>query len=95
MRRRNLTERREQLPVEAARAIPITEVLARYGVTARRGMRPLCPFHDDGHADSFAVSPRKNVWHCFVCGVGGDGITFVMKYKGLDFAAAVRELAAA
>lgn len=52
-----------------------------------------CPFpdHRDEHP-SFSVSPEKQVFHCFGCGRKGDGIGFVMQYRGLRFMEALRIL---
>ena len=38
----------------------------------------LCPFHDDRNP-SMCVIPAKQIFHCFVCGAGGDVFTFVQK----------------
>lgn len=53
----------------------------------------LCPFHTETTA-SFTVSPGKRFFHCFGCNAHGDGIDFLMRHRGLDFADAVQELAA-
>lgn len=54
--------------------------------------RGLCPFHDDSHF-SFSVNAERNYWHCFAgCG-GGSIIDFWMKWQGVDFRQAVKELA--
>ena len=51
-----------------------------------------CPFHDD-HRPSFGVNDEGNYWNCWAgCG-GGSVIDFWMKWRGCDFAAAIRELA--
>lgn len=42
----------------------------------------LCPFHNE-KSPSFSVSPGKQLYHCFGCGVGGNVITFVMEYEKL------------
>lgn len=52
----------------------------------------LCPFHPDTKP-SFAVSPEKQIYHCFGCGAGGNVFNFVMRYHNLSFFEAVRELA--
>lgn len=52
-----------------------------------------CPFHNE-KTPSFSVSPGKQFYHCFGCGVHGSAISFLMEYDHLDFVAAVRQLAA-
>lgn len=52
----------------------------------------LCPFHDD-HSPSMYVVPSKQIFHCFVCGAGGDVFTFVEKYHRMDFREALEYLA--
>lgn len=50
-----------------------------------------CPFHRDDTA-SLVVTPAKNLWHCFGCGVGGGPIDWVMKVNGVSFRHAVELL---
>ncbi|MBS0187638.1 MAG: DNA primase [Planctomycetes bacterium] len=52
----------------------------------------LCPFHDD-HNPSMAVVPHKQIFHCFVCGTGGDVFTFVRKFHKMEFREALEYLA--
>ena len=52
----------------------------------------LCPFHDDRNPSMFVV-PHKRMFHCFVCGTGGNAIDFVMKYHGMGFREALETLA--
>ena len=51
-----------------------------------------CPFHDE-KTPSFTVSSDKQFYHCFGCGAHGTVIGFVMEYDGLEFPAAIEELA--
>lgn len=51
-----------------------------------------CPFHNE-KTPSFMVSREKQIWHCFGCGKGGDLISFVQEYEGLNFPEALRLLA--
>lgn len=52
----------------------------------------LCPFHDD-HKPSMTVVPHKQMFHCFVCGSGGDVFSFIQKYHKMDFREALEHLA--
>lgn len=52
----------------------------------------LCPFHDDRNP-SMCVIPAKQIFHCFVCGTGGDVFTFVQKYHSMGFREALAFLA--
>ena len=38
-----------------------------------------CPFHDD-HDPSLSINVEKQIYHCFVCGHGGNSIRFVQEY---------------
>ena len=52
----------------------------------------LCPWHDDARP-SLQVNPDRQTWKCWVCDVGGDVFSFVMKREGVDFPEAIRILA--
>ncbi len=51
-----------------------------------------CPFHNE-KTPSFTVSPEKQFYHCFGCGVHGTAIGFLMEYENLDFVEAIEVLA--
>ena len=51
-----------------------------------------CPFHNE-KTPSFTVSPNKQFYHCFGCGVHGSALDFLMQYEHLDFVEAVESLA--
>ncbi|MBS0289019.1 MAG: DNA primase [Proteobacteria bacterium] len=51
-----------------------------------------CPFHQE-KTPSFTVSPTKQFYHCFGCGMHGDVIRFLMDYQSLSFVDAVERLA--
>ncbi|MFN8581939.1 MAG: DNA primase [Gemmatimonadaceae bacterium] len=48
-----------------------------------------CPFHQGTHRN-FSVSARRRMYHCFVCGEGGDVFAFLQKRLGVDWPTAVR-----
>jgi DNA primase len=52
----------------------------------------LCPFHDD-HTPSMSVSPTKQIFKCWSCGVGGDALRFIQVRQGMDFREALLYLA--
>ncbi|HEY7060577.1 MAG TPA: DNA primase [Chloroflexota bacterium] len=58
-----------------------------------RSYRGLCPFHSE-KTPSFYVFPETQTWKCFGCAAGGDAFSFVMQRDNLEFAEALRDLAA-
>jgi len=54
----------------------------------------LCPFHGE-KSPSFAVSPSRQTYHCFGCGVHGNAIGFLMEHLGMGFVDAVSDLSQA
>ena len=72
----------------------IVDVVSQY-VTLKRSGRNflgLCPFHKE-KTPSFSVSPDKQIFHCFGCGVGGNVIHFVSKIESINFRESLEMLA--
>ncbi len=51
-----------------------------------------CPFHTE-KSPSFSVNRKKQFYHCFGCGVGGNAISFLIEFSHLDFVEAIEDLA--
>jgi len=71
----------------------LSDLISKYVQLTPRGNSFIgkCPFHNE-KTPSFNVSDEKGLFHCFGCKVGGNAITFLMKYKNLSFREAVNEL---
>ncbi len=84
----------EETIEQIAAANDIVEVIGSYFPLKRAGasFKALCPFHQE-KSPSFNVSPQRQSFHCFGCGVGGSVFRFVMDYEHLDFPSAVKKLA--
>ena len=56
----------------------IVDVISQYVHLKRSGRNffGLCPFHNE-KSPSFSVSPDKQIFHCFGCGVGGNVFSFI------------------
>ena len=72
----------------------IVDVISQYVILKRSGRNffGLCPFHKE-KSPSFAVSPDKQIFHCFGCGVGGNVFHFVSKIENMSFIETVQMLA--
>ncbi len=79
---------------EVRARLNIEDVIAEYVQLKRAGrnFKGLSPFSSE-KTPSFVVSPEKHIWHDFSSGKGGDIFSFVMEVEGLDFRAALEQLA--
>lgn len=76
-------------------AVDIVEIIGEHVKLTRAGAnyKGLCPFHTE-KTPSFTVNPERKTFRCFGCGEGGDAFDFMMRYHGMTFPEAVKELAA-
>jgi DNA primase len=74
--------------------VDIVDFVGRFVNLRKAGAnwKGLCPFHGE-KTPSFMVNPKKGIFHCFGCGVGGDVFGFLMRQDRLSFPEAVRALA--
>ncbi|WP_375724373.1 DNA primase [Arcobacter sp. KX21116] len=74
--------------------VDIVDTISQFLQLKKSGanFKACCPFHGES-TPSFVVSPAKQIYHCFGCGVGGDSIKFVMEYEKLSYPEAIEKLA--
>lgn len=75
-------------------AVDIVDVVGSYMTLRRAGkaMVGLCPWHDDSRP-SLQVNPERQTFRCWVCDVGGDVFSFLMRMEKLEFREALEQLA--
>ena len=74
--------------------LDVVDVVSQFIELKKSGanFKACCPFHGED-TPSFVVSPAKQIYHCFGCGVGGDSIKFVMEYEKLSYPETLEKLA--
>lgn len=72
----------------------IIDIISEYVILKRSGRNffGLCPFHKE-KSPSFSVSPEKQIFHCFGCGIGGDVFKFISKIENISFRESIELLA--
>ncbi len=84
----------DEIIEEVRQTNDIVDIISQYVHLKRSGRNffGLCPFHNE-KSPSFSVSPDKQIFHCFGCGVGGNVFTFLTKIEGINFVEAIQTLA--
>ena len=79
---------------QVRQAIDIVDLVGSYLELRRQGRNyaARCPWHDDTRP-SLSVNPDRQTWKCWVCNLGGDIFSFVMKRESVDFKEALKLLA--
>lgn len=75
-------------------ATDIVDLVGGYLSLRRQGkaMVGLCPWHDDSRP-SLTVNPERQTFRCWVCNLGGDVFSFMMKMERVEFPEALEMLA--
>ena len=75
-------------------ATDIVDLIGSYLHLKRQGRLYVaqCPWHDDSRP-SLQVNPERQTWKCWVCNVGGDAFSFLMKRESLEFRESLEMLA--
>ncbi len=75
-------------------ATDIVDLIGTYLPLRREGRayKALCPWHDDSRP-SLQVNPERQSFRCWVCDIGGDVFTFMMKHENVTFPEALEMLA--
>jgi len=84
----------EELVEEVGARTDLVQLVGEYVHLEKRGRHfvGLCPFHQE-KTPSFTVTPEKQLFYCFGCGVGGNAFKFIMLKENVSFPEAVRRLA--
>ena len=75
-------------------ATDIADLVSSYITLRRQGKNlvGLCPWHDDAKP-SFNVNPERQTFRCWVCDIGGDVYSFLMRMEKIEFREALEQLA--
>ena len=84
----------DELIDEIRNSNDIVDIISQYVNLKKSGRNffGLCPFHNE-KSPSFAVSPDKQIFHCFGCGVGGNVFHFLSKIENIGFRESIEMLA--
>lgn len=79
---------------QVRQAVDIVDLIGGYMALRRQGRNfvGLCPWHDDSRP-SLQVNPERQSFKCYVCDIGGDVFSFIMRTEGLEFREALEMLA--
>ena len=79
---------------QVRQSIDIVDLTSSYMALRRqgRGYVAVCPWHDDTRP-SLQINPERQSFKCWVCDIGGDIFSFLMRMEGVEFREALEMLA--
>ncbi|MEO0530050.1 MAG: DNA primase [Planctomycetota bacterium] len=79
---------------QVRQAVDIVDLASSYMQLRRQGRNyvALCPWHDDTRP-SMQINPERQSFKCWVCDIGGDVFSFLMRMENLEFREALEQLA--
>jgi len=82
---------------EVKKRVTLDRVLRSYGVdwlrpSGAQQYRGRCPIHQGEGMEAFHAHLRRNVFHCFACGAGGNVLDFVAAMEGCSMREAALRL---
>lgn len=85
---------RDDVKERVRESVDIVDVAGSYISLRRQGkvMTGLCPWHEDSRP-SLQVNPDRQTYRCWVCDIGGDVFSFVMRMEKVEFREALEQLA--
>jgi DNA primase len=86
---------RDDQKEQVREATDIADLVGSYVSLRRQGRNlvGLCPWHEDARP-SLQVNPQRQTFRCWVCNIGGDVFSFLMRMERLEFPEALEQLAA-
>ena len=79
---------------QVRQAVDIVDLVGQHVQLQRQGRAfvGICPWHDDARP-SLQVNQERQSWKCWVCDIGGDVFSYVMRREGIEFREALELLA--
>lgn len=84
-----------QRTIEQVKEVAPSDIIKHYVADLKKNgvnWQGCCPFHAE-KTPSFSVNDSKNLYKCFGCGAGGDGIKFIMEHEKQTFQEAIITIA--
>lgn len=71
--------------IDEINKIPILDIANRLSIKIVKRNSAMCFKGHDKNTPSLSFTPKKNLWYCFSCGIGGSNIQLVKESLDIDF----------